>query len=40
MRDMVLGEGKIEAPDHKPIEVVGPHLLGQTEFLYNPPEAD
>lgn len=33
-------EGKIEAPDHSPVTLVGPHVLAQTRLLYNSQEAD
>ena len=33
-------EGVVKAPDHTPMKLEGPHAIGQTAFLYNPPEAD
>lgn len=33
-------EGRIEAPDHTPITLVGPHVVAQTRHLYQPREAD
>lgn len=33
-------EGVIEAPDHAPLTLKGPHLLAQTAHLHNPKTAD
>lgn len=33
-------EGRVEAPDHTPMTLVGPHVLSQTRHLYSPKEAD
>lgn len=40
LTELTVVEGKIEAPDHNPITLEGPHALAQTRLLYSPPEAD
>ena len=36
----LVGEGVVEAPDHSPLELKGPHVLAQTNFLQDPKKAD
>jgi len=38
--EFTLGEGVVEAPDHKPLVLRGPHLFQQAAFLFRPQEAD
>jgi len=33
-------EGQLRAPDHKPVDITKPCILGQTQYLYDPPKAD
>lgn len=35
-----IGEGVLSAPDHAPLKIEGPHLLAQTQGLYDPQNAD
>lgn len=39
-RNCIIGEGLLTAPDHKPVELKGPHALYQTECLLTPSQAD
>lgn len=38
--DTLIGEGTIEAPDHEPLILKGPHIIEQAAFLRRPKEAD
>jgi len=37
---VLVGEGRLEAPDHSPVELKGPHILSQTRYLVHPQKAD
>ncbi len=38
--DLFIGEGIIEAPDHGPLKLIGPHIIEQAVHLLKPQEAD
>jgi|GEM_PF-1186552 len=40
INDLLVGEGRIDAPDHEPLLLEQPHLIEQAEGLLNPVEAD
>jgi hypothetical protein len=35
-----VAEGIVEAPDHASMELTFPHILAQTAYLWDPPDAD
>lgn len=39
-RSCFIVEGVVEAPDHRPLQLIGPHALFQSELLVNPTTSD